>query len=411
MKKCLIILSIIFGMSLISTAVLAGKVYYTEERVYEDYDKKELDSAFLQNVYINSAVPVNVYVTKDKPYVEFNQKFVDLTGCVPEFELKVETRPEATYIDLNMTKDIYLWLGVKENQQELSVYLPQQVIEKLNIQGNAYYHSGKRTTVNLDGVDIQDLEIAMDDADVILDGNYEKISLIMAIGSATITSHTPAQLYTQGSIKQDLKGQFKKITIENNWKNINIESTYETKVSIDARRAEIFLNGKYKEITLQGDHNTVDILTDTKCQLNTQGNDNMINTSGSFDSIDMNEAISDIAIKADQMPKKMKFASRGRESNVKLTLPSNVKGFSVKYKTIDRDYGIMEDEEELNRYLNELVNQIDIESDFMLETTAPSQKEFVYTYGTGETPIVVEREYEEQAKLEIIDGGYTSKME
>lgn len=411
MKKCLIILSIIFGMSLISTAILAGKVYYTEERVYEDYDKKELDSTLLQNVYINSAVPVNVYVTKDKPYVEFNQKFVDLTGCAPEFELEVETRPEATYIDLNMTKDIYLWLGVKENQQELSVYLPQQVIEKLNIQGNAYYHSRKRTTVNLDGVDIQELEIAMDDADVILDGNYEKISLIMDIGSAKITSHTPAQLYIQGSIEQDLKGQFKKITIENNWKNINIESTYETKVSIDARRAVIFLNGKYKEITLQGDHNTVDILTDTKCQLNTRGNDNMINTSGSFDSIDMNEAISEIAIKADQMPKKMKFASRGGESNVKLTLPSNVKGFSVKYKMMDHDYDMMEDEEELNRYLNELMNQIDIETDFMLETTVPSQKEFVYTYGTGETPIVVEREYDEQAKLEIIDGGYSSKTE
>ena len=52
MKKWLITLSIVALLGVISSATLAGHVYYNELKTYEDYDKKELSEKALQNIYI-----------------------------------------------------------------------------------------------------------------------------------------------------------------------------------------------------------------------------------------------------------------------------------------------------------------------------------------------------------------------
>ena len=54
MKKWLITLSIIVVLGTISSATLAGHVYYNELKTYEDYDKKDLSLENLKSIYIKS---------------------------------------------------------------------------------------------------------------------------------------------------------------------------------------------------------------------------------------------------------------------------------------------------------------------------------------------------------------------
>ena len=60
MKKLLITFSIIFGVGFIASAVIAGQVYYKELNAYTDHAKEKLDINALQNVYIDSQVPVQI---------------------------------------------------------------------------------------------------------------------------------------------------------------------------------------------------------------------------------------------------------------------------------------------------------------------------------------------------------------
>ena len=80
MKKWLISLSVIFGVGFITSVILAGKVYYSDLQTYEDYDKQIINVQNLENLYIDSDVPVEVQVTDGEPYAEFSQTFTDLVG-------------------------------------------------------------------------------------------------------------------------------------------------------------------------------------------------------------------------------------------------------------------------------------------------------------------------------------------
>lgn len=402
MKRWLIILSVIFSIGFISSAVLAGRVYYKDLKNYTDYDKKELKIEALKNIYIKSSVPVEIHPTTGAPYVEFNQTFTDLVGVAPEYELDVQSKGENTYIELNETKELFLGLGVKEEKAQLSVYLPQTTINRLNVQNSDYFaYRHNKQVINLEGINVNELAVDMNEAEFILNGNYERIKLSAAYGKINLQSNTRAQVFTEGHLVQNLSGEFDKITIRNNSQDIIIDSTSESIVEINNHNSNIDLKGNYSKVKIEGDNNNIDIRSESVCHLSTEGNDNYITGNGAFDVINVEEQSSEVEIKTTVIPTKVNLGQEAYYKAVSLTLPSNIPGFTVKYLG---NYYI--EDEEFGYYESYRDNTIDLQSDFTVQSGKGDKGEQIFTYGDGTLPILISGEQE--TSLEIIDGGYSS---
>lgn len=405
MKKWLIILSIIFGISFISTAILAGRVYHEDLQVYTDYDKQELEVTGLKNIYIKSSIPIEVYPTAEKPYVEFNQKFSDIIGAAPEYELNVSKKGESTYIELNETKGIYFWLGVKDNQAQLSVYLPQSTINRLNIQDDGYVSSYRREkqVINLEGINVNELDVYTDIGEFILDGNYQKIN-ISSRGSISLNSKSPAQVYINESMDQYLMGEFEKIKVINNrGTDIIIDSNSPSQVEINNNNGRIDLKGNYSKVKVEGDDNDLDLRSDSICQLVTNGYNNTMIANGPFKEISLDEYRTEAEIKTTIVPNKLNLSRHAEDNTINLTLPSNTPGLQVKYFT---DYYMEEDDFEY--YVEKILNNNSLSSDFELVQERTKENQLTFTYGNGALTITLNGN--RNNTLQIVDGGYSSNI-
>ena len=403
MKRWLAILSITFVISFIWCAVLAGRVYYQDLKTYTDYDKKELDPKALDNVYIRSYIPVDIYPTQGKPYAEFNQSFVDLVGLAPQYELKVEQKGGNTYINLDQMKEMLLSLGVKENQAKLSVYLPQMAIDSLSVQDlNWFYYDRTPEIINLEGIDIKNLDLKLNHAEVTLDGKYDKVNLRLSRGKLTMNAKSPVYLYTQGDIEQTLEGQYEKVIVDGNGQPISMNSTISSDVKISNYASTITLKGKYNKINIIGNENNVDIHSDSICRLITSGENNVINGTGPFQEISVSEGDSEVELQSNMIPNKVQLAGSYTDTRMTLILPSNIPGFTVRY--VGNETGFSKDEYEV--YKNYLLDTKYIQSDFKLESSVSDRSELLYTYGDGSMPITLDSD--NQVSLEVLDGGYSS---
>lgn len=404
MKKWLIALSIIFTAGFVSTAALAGRVYYKDLKVYTDEDRQELKTEALNNVYINSSIPVEIYPTTQVPYVEFNQTFTDLIGSAPEYELNVETKGDTTYIDLNQTKENFIWLGVKESKAQLAVYLPQSTINRLSIEDQGYYYNNRRDkqVINLEGINVNELSANMNCGEFRLSGSYGKVN-ISARGTLTLNSTTPAQVYIEDTMNQYLTGEFSKITVKySNGSDININSNTECQVDINSYSGTIDLKGKYSRVKLTGANNNVDLRSDSICRLISDGDNNTIVANGPFNEMSVDGEQGDIEVQTTVVPSKINLGRELYRSDISLTVPSNIPGFTVKYLS---DYEISEDEREYYRRDYGIEGK-DLQSDFILTEGTTNRNEIAYTYGDGSLVLNLGAEY--CNTLEIIDGGYSS---
>lgn len=403
MKKWLIILSIIFGIGFISSAILAGHVYYQDLQHYTDYEKQPLQMNSLENIYIKSSIPIEIHPTSDAPYVEFNQSFIDLIGSAPEYELDIETKGENTYIELNKTKEVRLRLGIKESRAQLSVYLPQTTINRLNIINDQYFsYKHNKQVINLEGIHVNEFIADMNEAEFILDGNYEKIHISVPQGQMNLKSNTSVQLVTQGNLEQYLMGEFDKIIIKDNSQDIMIDSNNTNSIEINSYYSNINLKGNYSNIKLIGDHNTIDIESDSICKLYTDGYDNFINGNGAFNIMNLNEESSQIEVQTTVIPTKLDLGEDTSNSTLNLTLPSNIPGLTIKYVNHnDTEEHEMEYDEQYGD------DNLDLVSDFILEKVKSDRGERIFTYGNGSFQILINEDREN--RLEIIDGVYSSK--
>lgn len=395
MKKWLIIFSLICGVSFIITAAIAGQVYYKELNTYTDYDKQELDVNALQSIYIDSQIPIQVEVTEGKPYVEFNQSFIDLLGMAPEFELEIKTKGNSTYIDLEQIKETTIYLGVQEDIASLTVYLPQKSYDTIQIQNNQYTYYSRRAdhVISLEGIDAKKVNIDVAYSEVSLKGNYEQILTHMDSGVLEIHSNQPTQLEVGGNVKTNLTGQYESIDIQDVYnREIYVDSEIPTHIRLSSNHSDIKLRGKYDKINIEGYSNTIDAKSDSVCNIMVENEDGYINLNGAFEEIVINDGEqASINIQTTVIPECIKILGYVTEP-VSLTLPSNIKGFELNYLG-DPQY------EEWNKVVSEFN---------VVEGVSP-KGEKIYTYGDGSIPITIDANSD--FRLEIIDGGYSSELQ
>lgn len=402
LKKVIIILCLIFSSSFIIAAVLSGYIYYHSIKTYTDYDKTYLKAESLDNLFIKTYIPIEVYSTEDTPYVEFTQTFIDLAGLAPEYDLKVESKQNSTYITLNKVQEFLNWMGIKENKASLKVYLPKKTMDRLSIENEGILYSIKQEQIiNLQGIDVENLQLKMKHAEVNLNGHYHNVILRMDSGKLNVVSSQITQLYLEGNIEQYLSGEFKKITSKDNSSDINIDSHNPCEVGIDSREMNLYLNGQYKLININGEHNNIDIESETECSLRTKGNANHINVKGTLEQIRLGEKDSQVQIDSYNLPQKIQLDECRQGTDLTLTLPSNIEGFKVMY--IRDSHPLTEDEFKV--YQNYLLDKKTIESDFKLERSISSRGELIYNYQKGNTIITLKDK--EDVRLKIMDGNYT----
>lgn len=411
MKKWLIILSIIFITGFISSAVLAGHVYYKDLKTYEDYDKKDLKLEAIENVYIKSVVPVEIYPTNGEAYVEFTQSFVDLVGMAPKYKLDMQERGNSTYIDLTNTEENYLWLGVKENRAKLTIYLPEGDMNRLSIKSQGYNtNNQQREVINLEKINVNELSIEANHTNFNLNGSYDRVDIVGYNSSLNMVSTSLTELHTSGNIKEDLSGQFSKIIIKGNESEINIEAVDAKNVELGNSYGSIHLVGNYETIKIEGVQNDIDLRSDTECKLITEGDNNRIYANGAFNVLNLNERESEIEIQTTTIPEQIKMLNESEQTSLNLILPSNIPGFTVKYVKRDSDnrydeydyeIGTMNEEYLLDKNVSEK-----IKSEYMPLTTESEDGHYIYRYGTGDISILLNRDSE--LTLELIDGGYSS---
>lgn len=395
MKRWLIVFILICGTSFIVSAAIAGRVYYKELNTYTDYDKQELNIDALQSIYIDSQIPIQVEITEGKPYVEFNQSFIDLLDMAPEFELKIKTKENSTYIELEQVKETTIYLGVQEDKANLKVYLPQKAYDTIQIQnnGHTYYDKKGDHIINLENIDAKKIDIDVAYSEVNLKGNYEQILAHMDSGILEVHSNQPTQLEVEGNVKTYLIGQYESINIQDlQHKEIYIDSEIPTYVKLVSNHSNIKLRGKYDKINLEGYSNTIDAQSDSVCKIIIENEDGYINLSGAFEEIVVNDGEkASIDIQTTVIPESIKILGYITDP-ISLTLPSNIKGFELRYLG-NRQY------EERNKLLSEFN---------VVEGISP-KGEKIYTYGDGSIPITIDANSD--FKLEIIDGGYSSELQ
>lgn len=410
MKKWLIILSIIFGIGFITSAVLAGHVYYSDLQTYEAYDKKAINISALQNVYIKSDVPIEIHSTTGEAYAEFSQIFTDLIGVAPKYQLAIEEKGNSTYISLNKIEDIVLYLGVKENKAKMSIYLPQGTINCLDIDSLTYVLSSQeRQTINLEGININDLKVDMFNADFKLNGAYERVYISGGQSTLDMKSTNPTKLYTLGMREQNIEGLFEKITIKSSQGRVNINSLQSCRIEVENDYGNIQLAGKYEKINLNGNNTECDVHSEIKCTLSTKGYGNMIYANGAFNTISLKEGNSDVEIQTTIIPENISMDKEINSTTLYLTLPSNIEGITLKY--LDQYFVVEEEslgeEHNVEDYFES--QEFKLDSDFLPLKQEVTNGQVIYKYGNGQVPITIDKNAD--ISIELIDGGYISSSQ
>ena len=192
MRKWLIALAIIFGASFITSASLAGKVYYQGGMVYTDHDNKPLDLTNIDKIYIKSDIPVTIKPTTGEPYAEFNQSCETFFGDNEKLELTVASKDKNCHINLLQVQESKFNFGKRRNKKALTVYLPVKALDTLDVDYVGYRDVYHTEEIDLTGFDIKNLRIEQHWTDVKLDGNYENINLITG-GASTININSKQQ--------------------------------------------------------------------------------------------------------------------------------------------------------------------------------------------------------------------------
>lgn len=389
MRKWLIALTVIFGVSFITSASLAGKVYYQGSMVHIDHDKKNLDLTNINSIYINSDIPVTVKPTTGEAYAEFNQSFENILGDNPVFELKVENKDKACHINLTQTKDVKLNFGVKRNEKSLVVYLPVKALETLKVDYNGFRDVYNVEEIDLTGFNIKNVEIKQHWTDVKLDGEYENINLITGGASEIdIKSKKQANVKLNGSANYKLEGLFKTLDIIHaDDMPIIMNNCKVEQVNVETDNSEIQFEGEYTKVKVLGDNNIINLQTSTLCDVTIENNYGKVLLDGPFNNVNIDGEAVVVDIQTIN-PKSIKV--KGEDNQTTLNLPAHIAGFKLMCMAEELNGG-----ESIDQYTVYDVSEAyeskssEASSKIFSEFKLTQQNKNIYTYGDGSSRIMI----------------------
>lgn len=327
MKKWVISLSILLGISAIGTGITAGKIYKQELKMYEQNIREDLVKEALKNVYITSDIPIRLEVTKGEPYVELESSIRGIMETEPEYKIDITTQGESSYIHFKeMSRGNWHPL-IMQRDQVVTIYLPEQDINELEIKnGKTGY---QYIDYNLDNVNINHLNVEAGSTDMNLNGSYKTINLNTNYGDVSINSKIPAELTLKGRGSYDLKGQYSLIDADIYNGDIDIYSSIPTKVAIESNGGEIRLLGSYQDIDVQNGYGSVEIRSNTQSNVSVYASAD-IELEGPFNKVDVKSNYGDVNLISTIQPERINLF--GNYQEVSVTLPKNISGFEATYK-------------------------------------------------------------------------------
>lgn len=328
---------VLAGIGVVGTGVTLGEVYKNNQTVYEASESATLNQAALENVYIESDVPVRIMPTEGKARVEFEASGHGLMIPEPKYKLDVTSEGKSSYINLKEVQGPEVYLFTNNIRQELTVYLPEKDMNTLKVVTNTLnYH---KSFSYASKANINDLVLNVGAIDLDLEGNYNQVDIRSrnsGNGSIKIHSNTPAVMYIEGDCNTNLTGQIQQVHVKNIYNSdgetININSDLEAKIKVDNRYSDVLIEGKVKDITMNTQGGNLFVDSNTSYNILINASDYVdTNLKGMIETATIESEYGNVRLYPTGTPKRIEVL--GNDVNVHAVLPADISGFEIKRKT------------------------------------------------------------------------------
>ncbi|MEG1928149.1 MAG: hypothetical protein RR090_05920 [Niameybacter sp.] len=326
---------VLVGIGVVGTGVTLGEMYKTNQTVFEMNQKEELKATALQNLYIESDVPVRIMPTEGQPYVTFEASGNGVMFPEPKYELEVISEGNASHINLKQVQSSELYIFTNNLHEELVVYMPQQDMDTLKVVAQDYH--GLQSFKFASTANIKDLSIDAERIDLNLKGGYTNVEIKAYQGNALIHSNTPAQVKIDGVSNTTLKGQIAQVDVKSNHNSsggkLIIESDLEAKINIDRGYGETIIDGKVSDVNMTNVTSCVTVNSSTPYNATMNGSEyNMdVKLKGMMQNVTVEGEYGDVRLYPTTTPKRIEIL--GEQLNIHAVLPESITGFEIKKQT------------------------------------------------------------------------------
>ena len=343
MAGCLVLA----GIGVVGTGVTLGEMYQTNQIVYEASDSEVLNQAALENVYIESDVPVRIMPTEGQARVEFSASGQGLMIPEPKYNLEVTNEGKSSYINLKEVQGSEVYLFTNNIRQELVVYLPEKDINTLKVtNGVSSNYYGAQGFTYTSKANIKELVLRVGRIDLDLKGNYGQMDIQARSGNMAIHSNTPAIVNVQGGNDVKLTGQLQQVTVKDSsnggHNNVFISSDIESKIDIDNSYSNVIIEEKVKDVTMTTNGGSLMVNSESPYEVILNANDQVdVNLKGKIERATIEGNYGQVKLYPTGTPKRIEVL--GEQMDVHAVLPADISGFEIKRKVEGYSEGEMGD--------------------------------------------------------------------
>lgn len=410
MKKWIIILFIICGIGTLTSAALAGHIYFKGMKQVHETKNIDLNKDNLSSIVINASIPVKVKRTEGNPHIEITEYYKALLGEPYQYRCDVEEKVGKSIITITTEQQEVPNMFIGEDYKVITVYLPDQAIDNLSIKSGAAVYGWWESEgeIDLQDIDIKNLEVNMQ-GNANIKGNYESVMLEVQ-GNVMIDSESCKALSVSNASAVELKGNYENVNIIGA-DNLQIDAEVQNLCNLNRLYGTAELNGRYNTIKIsEADQYGNDIIvdSDTAYTIEIENGGSNITLSGKLEQVNItgDSGINigrTVNIEAECIPKEISVTDTD-QGLTNITLPSNIKGIELKAKINQLGDEVYYDGYEVYEEDQQSLNMMNLMSDFELEEREEDGGK-IYTYGDGaSTKIFVKTS--ESGQVNILDGGY-----
>lgn len=329
--------SVLIGIGVVGTGVTLGELYSTNQTVYEASENADLNVNALENLYIESDVPVRIIPTEGKPRVEFEAQGNGLMIPEPKYELKVTSEGKSSYINLEETQASQFHIFTNNFNMKLVIYLPEKDINTLKVQANqGSYYYGDKSFAYTSNANIKELILEVGSIDLDLNGGYNKINIDAQNGSIDIASNQAAIVDIDGGSDIKLSGQLQEITMRDMYRSggnkLLINSALEANINLNNHYGDTIIEGKVKSIKMDGQGGSLTVNSMNPYDVFVKSHDYMdVSLKGMINTATVEGYNGEVRLYPTGMPKRIEVL--GEQVKVHAVLPENISGFEIKKST------------------------------------------------------------------------------